>query len=130
MYFIAGYCWGMATMVCVWIIIRITINRRQTDDPRLGGGMSDMMTVEEHNRIVAQTITAMDAERVSFETQIENKKNENQTIGMSLCRVQRELTEAQTEIARLQLNYTLLLDNTLLSDDEQRLSEVTKEEGG
>ena len=32
--------------------------------------MSDMMTVEEHNRIVEQTITAMDAERVSFEQEI------------------------------------------------------------
>ena len=39
-------------------------------------------------------------------------------------------TAGQQEIARLQLNYTLLLDNTLLSDDEQRLSEVTKEKGG
>ena len=39
--------------------------------------MSDMMTVEEHNRIVEQTITAMDAERVSFEQEIARLREAN-----------------------------------------------------
>ena len=56
--------------------------------------MSDMMTVEEHNRIVEQTITAM--------TEQWRKTNgEYERVSKALCRVQRQLTESQQEIARL-----------------------------
>lgn len=51
---------------------RIKMAQQELDELRAIG----MMPVTAHNRIVAQTITAMDAERVSFEQEIERLRTE------------------------------------------------------